>query len=221
MSGIKFSGFLATPSDGDLGASPLSGKGPNDRAILSEESPNTSPDGSSEETSLPIGGRPLPSERDHDRSSSDSPNGEAPDTSSLSVDKETPPSIKGGPTLKAGRRVILTTVNKSNSANKVLSMEVENPLVNKPGDLISLNISLNKGIRSRGRPKKSAAAMNETNETRDRPKRSADAMNETNEISHEKKVRKKGDKASEKASDKKIETQKQCRNRKHPCRQTY
>ena len=53
MSGIKFSGFLATPSDGDLGASPLSGKGPNDRAILSEESPNTSPDGSSEGTSLP------------------------------------------------------------------------------------------------------------------------------------------------------------------------
>ena len=93
MSGIKFSGFLATPSDGDLGASPLSGKGPNDSTILLEESPNTSPDGSSEETSLPIGGRPLPSERDHDhdRSLSDSPNGEAPDTSSLSVDKETPP----------------------------------------------------------------------------------------------------------------------------------
>merc|ERR1712121_291641 len=117
-------------------------------------------------------------------------------------------SIKGRPTLKAGRRVILTTVNKSNSANKVLSMEVENPLVNKPGDLISLNISLNKGIRSKGRPKKSATAMNETNETRDRPKRSADAMSETIEISEssEKKVRKKGDKACEKASDKKIET---------------
>ena len=66
--GIKFSGFLATPSDGDLGASslgasPLSGEGPNDRAILSEESLNTSPDGSSEETSSPIGGRQLPLER--------------------------------------------------------------------------------------------------------------------------------------------------------------
>ena len=102
MSGIKFSGFLATPSDGDLGASPLSGEGPNDRAILSEESQNTSPGGSSEETSLPIGGGPLPSERDHDKSSSDSPNGEAPDTSSLPVDKETPPSIKGRPAVKAG-----------------------------------------------------------------------------------------------------------------------
>ena len=48
MSGIKFSGFLATPSDGDLGASPLSGKGPNDRAILSEMSQNTFPGGSSD-----------------------------------------------------------------------------------------------------------------------------------------------------------------------------
>merc|ERR1712002_189070 len=122
--------------------------------------------------SPPVGESPLPSERDHDRSLYNSPNGEAPDTSSLSVDKETPPSIKGRPKLKAGRRVILTTVNKSrpiiNSANKVLSMEVENPLMNKPGDLISLN----KEIRSRGRRKKSAAAMSETNETRGRPKRS-------------------------------------------------
>merc|ERR1712002_1188381 len=126
-------------------------------------------------------------DHDHDRSSSDSPNGEAPDTSSLSVDKEAPPSIKGGPTLKAGRRVILTTVNKPKSANKVLSMEVENPLVNIAGDLISLNISLNKGIRNRGRPKKSATAMSEKSETRDRPKRSADAMSETNGISPEKK----------------------------------
>merc|ERR1712033_81244 len=105
------------------------------------------------------GESPLPLERDHDRSSSDSPNGEAPDTTSLSVDKETP-SIKGRPKLKAGRRVISTTVNKSrpiiNSANKALSMEVENPLMNKPGDLISLSISLNKEIRRRGRPKRSA-----------------------------------------------------------------
>merc|ERR1712121_93727 len=104
---------------------------------------------------------------------SDSPNGEAPDTSSLSVDKETPPFIKGGPTLKAGRRVILTTINKPKSANEVLSMEVENPLVNKAGDLISLNINLNKGIRNRGRPKKSATTMSEMRETRDRSKRSA------------------------------------------------
>merc|ERR1712082_79073 len=135
----------------------------------------------------PIGGRPLPSERDHDRSSCNSPNGEAPDTSSLSVDKETPPSIKGRPKLKAGRKVIIKTGNKSrpiiNSANKVLSMEVENPLMNKPGDLISLNISLNKEIKSRGRPKKSASTMSETNETRGRPKRSADAMSVTDEIS--------------------------------------
>merc|ERR1712033_95610 len=97
----------------------------------------------------------------------------------------------------AGRKVIITTGNKSrpiiNSANKVLSMEVENPLMNKPRDLISLNISLNKEIRRRGRPKKSAAAMSETNETRGKPKRSAGAMSETNEISDspEKKVRKK------------------------------
>ena len=46
------------------------------------------------------------------RDKNDSPNGEAPDTSSLSVDKETPPFIKGGPTLKTGRRVILTAVKK-------------------------------------------------------------------------------------------------------------
>merc|ERR1712121_172373 len=109
-----------------------------------------------------------------------------PDTS-LSVDKETPPPIKGRPKLKAGRRVILTTVNKSrpiiSSANKVLSMEVENPLVNKPGDLIILNISLNKEIKSRGRPKKSASTMSETNETRGRPKRSADPLSVTDEIS--------------------------------------
>merc|ERR1712121_562615 len=58
----------------------------------------------------------------------------------------------------------------------------------------------------RGRPKKSAAAMSETSETRERPKRSADAMSETNGISPEKKVRRKEDEASEKASDKKIET---------------
>merc|ERR1712033_113951 len=83
------------------------------------------------------------------RAKNDSPNGEAPDTSSLSVDKETPPFIKRGPTLKTGRRVILTTVNKPKSANKVLSMEVENPVVNKAGDLISLNNSLNKRIRNR------------------------------------------------------------------------
>merc|ERR1712121_515091 len=76
--------------------------------------------------------------------------------------------------------------------------------VNKAGDLISLNISLNKGIRNRGRPKKSATA---TSETRDRPKRSADAMSETNGISPEKKkVRRKEDEASEKASDEIIET---------------
>merc|ERR1712121_580380 len=167
--------------------SPLSGKGPNDSTILSEESPHTSPDGSSEETSPPVGESPLPSERDHDRSSSNSPNGDAPDTSSLSLDKETPPSIKGRPKLKAGQKVIIKTGNKSrpiiNSANKVLSMEVKNPLMNKPGDLISLNISLNKEIKSRGRPKKSASTMSETNETRGRPKRSADAMSVTDEIS--------------------------------------
>merc|ERR1712121_140270 len=138
---------------------------------------------------------------------SDSPNGEGPDTSSLSVDKETPPSIKGGPTFKVGRRVILTTVNKPKSVNKVLSIEVENPLVNKAGDLISLNINLNKGIRNRGRPKKSATTMREMSETRDRSKRSADAMSETNGISPDKKkVRRKEDEASEKASDEIIET---------------
>ena len=119
------------------------------------------------------------------RDKNDSPNGEAPDTSSLSVDKETPSFIKGGPTLKAGRRII--TVNKPKSANKVLSMEVENPLVNKAGDLISLNINLNKGIKNRGRPKKSATTMSEMRETRDRSKRSVDAMSETNGISPEKK----------------------------------
>merc|ERR1712121_153971 len=113
---------------------------------------------------------------DHDRSSSDSPNGEVPDTSSLSVDKETPPpSIRGRPKLKAGRRVNLTTINKSrpivNSANKVLSVEVENPLVNKPGDLISLKISLNKENRTRGRPKRSATAISETSETSDSPEK--------------------------------------------------
>merc|ERR1712033_141111 len=50
--------------------------------------------------------------------------------------------------------------------------------------------------------------MSETNETRGRPKRSTDAMSVMNEISDspEKKVREKRDKASEKASDKKIET---------------
>merc|ERR1712121_349553 len=102
----------------------------------------------------------------------DSPNGEAPDTSSLSVDKETPSFIKGGPTPKAGRRII--TVNKPKSTNKVLSMEVGNPLVNKAGDLISLNINVNKGVKNRGRPKKSATPMSEmmeTRVTRDRSKR--------------------------------------------------
>merc|ERR1712121_384782 len=131
----------------------------------------------------------------------DSPNGEAPDTS-LSIDKETTSFIKGGPTLKAGRRII--TVNKPKSTNKVLSMEVENPLVNKAGDLISLNINVNKGIKNRGRPKKSATTMSEMSdmrETRDKSKRSADAMSETNGISPEKKkVR------SERASDEKIGT---------------
>ena len=98
--GIKVSGFLSTPSDGDLGASPLSDDRPDDRSTLSEESPDTSPDGRSEGISLPIGGGSLPSESDHDRSPSDSPNGEVPDTSSLSVDKETPPpSIRGRPNL--------------------------------------------------------------------------------------------------------------------------
>merc|ERR1712121_142203 len=139
-----------------------SGEKSDDRSMLSEESPSTSPDGSSEGTSLPIGGGSLPLESDHDRLSSDSPNGEVPDTPSLSVDKETPPpSIRGRPKLIAGRRVNLTTINKSrpivNSANKVFSVEVENPLMNKPGDLISLNISLNKaGNRKKGRPKRPA-----------------------------------------------------------------
>merc|ERR1712121_479145 len=52
--------------------------------------------------------------------------------------------------------------------------------------LISLKIDLNKGIRNRGRPKKSATTMSEMSETRDRSKRSADAMSETNGISPEK-----------------------------------
>ena len=119
------------------------------------------------------------------RDKNDSPNGEAPYTSSLSGDKETPSFIKGGPTLKAGRRII--TVNKPKSVNKVLSMEVGNPLVNKAGDLISLNITLNKGTKKVGRPKKSATTMSEMSETRDKSKRSADAMSETNGISPEKK----------------------------------
>merc|ERR1712121_446697 len=113
-----------------------------------------------------------PSERHHDRSSSDSPNGEALDTSSLSVDKNTSPSRKGRPKLKAGRKVIITTGNKSrpiiNTANKVLSVEVENLLMNQPGDRIGLNISLNKEIKSRGRPRKSASTMSETNKARGR-----------------------------------------------------
>ena len=66
-------------------------------------------------------------------------------------------------------------------------MEVGNPLVNKAGDLISLNINLNKGIKKVGRPKKSATTMSEMSETRDKSKRSADAMSETNGISPEKK----------------------------------
>merc|ERR1712121_581100 len=106
-----------------------------------------------------------------------SPNGEVPDISSLSVDKETsPPSIRGRPKLIAGRRINLTTINKSrpivNLAEKVLSVEVENPLMNKPGDLISLNISLNKaGNRKRGRPKRPATATSETSETSDSPEK--------------------------------------------------
>ena len=126
-------------------------------------------------------------EGDDEGDENDSPNGEAPDTS-ISVDKETPSFINGRPTLKAGRRII--TVNKPKSTNKVLSMEVGNPLVNKAGDLISLNINVNKGIKNRGRPKKSATTMSEMSdmrETRDKSKRSADAMSETNGISPEKK----------------------------------
>merc|ERR1712121_617155 len=84
-----------------------------------------------------------------------------------SVDKGTsPPSTRGRPKLIAGRMVNLTTINKSrpivNSANKLLSVEVENPLMNKPGDLIGLNISLNKENRTRGRPKRPASAIRET-----------------------------------------------------------
>merc|ERR1712121_135078 len=118
----------------------------------------------------------------------------------------TPSFINGRPTLKAGRRII--TVNKPKSTNKVLSMGVSNPLVNKAGDLISLNINVNKGTKNRGRPKKSATTMGEMSgemsdmrETRDKSKRSADAMSETNGISPEKK---KG--RSERASDEKIGT---------------
>merc|ERR1712121_447820 len=100
----------------------------------------------------------------------------------------TPSFIKGRPTLKAGRRII--TVNKPKSTNKGLSMEVGNPLVNKAGDLISLNINVNKGTKNRGRPKKSATTMGEMSD-----------MSETNGISPEKKkVR------SERASDEKIGT---------------
>ena len=48
----------------------------------------------------------------------------------------------------------------------MLSVEVENTLMNKPGDLISLNISLNKaGNRKRGRPKRPATATSEMSET--------------------------------------------------------
>merc|ERR1712121_362584 len=90
----------------------------------------------------------------------------------------TPSFINGRPTLKAGRRII--TVNKPKSTNKVLSMEVGNPLVNKAGDLISLNINVNKGTKNRGRPKKSATTMGEmSGEMSD--------MRETNGISPEKK----------------------------------
>ena len=103
--GIKVSGFLSTPRDGDLGASPLSDDRPDDRSSLPEESPVTPPGGRSKETSLPIGVGSLPSVSDHDWSPPDSPNGEVPDTSSPSVDKEPPPSIRGRPKLIAGRRV--------------------------------------------------------------------------------------------------------------------
>ena len=69
-----------------------------------------------------------------------------------------------------------------------MSVEVENPLMNTPGDLISLNISLNKaGNRKRGRPKRPATATSETSETSDSPE----------------KKKKRGDKARDKASDKK------------------
>ena len=97
------------------------------------------------------------------RDKNESPDGEAPeapDASFLSVVKETPPFIKGGPTLKTGRRVILTAVKKTKSAN-----------------------SLNKEIKSRGRPRKSASTMSETSGARSGTKRLANAMGVTDEIS--------------------------------------
>ena len=79
----------------------------------------------------------------------------------------------------------MTTINKSRpivkSAEKVLSVEVENPLMNTPVDLISSNKA---GNRKRGRPKRPATATNETSESPEK-----------------KKIR--GDKARDKASDKK------------------
>ena len=94
------------------------------------------------------------------RDRNESPDGEAHDASFLSVVKETPPFSKGGPTLKKGRRVILTAVKKPKSAN-----------------------SLNKEIKSRGRPRKSASTMSETSGARSGTKRLAGAMGVTDEIS--------------------------------------
>ena len=124
------------------------------------------------------------------RDKNESPDGEAPeapDASFLSVVKETPPFIKGGPTLKTGRRVILTAVKKPKSAN-----------------------SLNKEIKSRGRPRKSASTMSETSGARSGTKRLANAMGVTDEISDspDKKKKKKREKAGENTSDKKNETDK-------------
>ena len=93
------------------------------------------------------------------RDRNESPDGEAPDDSFLSVVKETP-FIKGGPTLKTGRRIILTAVKKPKSAN-----------------------SLNKEIKSRGRPRKSASTMSETSGARSGTKRLAGAMGVTDENS--------------------------------------
>merc|ERR1712033_124975 len=113
--------------------------------------------------------------------------GEAHDASFLSVVKETPPFSKEGPTLKKGRRVILTAVKKPKSAN-----------------------SLNKEIKSRGRPRKSASTMSETSGARSGTKRLAGAMGVTDEISDspDKKKKKKREKAGENTSDKKNETDK-------------
>ena len=191
---IHISGFKSPPRGGDPGDSTPSAPSTIDRdqdvPLPTAQSPADSQDPTVihtdeiNETKDEINETKGPNGRDKN----DSPSGEAPDASSLSVDTETPPFINGGPTLKAGRRII--TVNKPKSASKVLTMEVGNPLVNKAGDLISLNINLNKGVKNRGRPKKSATPMSEmmeTRVTRDRSKRSVDAMSETNGISPEKK----------------------------------